>query len=1071
MAGASLSLKIGADAAGLTQELGQASKEVQDFGKQSQKTAGDVERSVASQVKAIATAGNYKKQLRMATMEVQNLTMAYRQLTEEQKGTQVGQAIVQRLEEAKQKAAELRDMMADTNIEIKNMASDTNRFDGIAQGLAVVRDSVSAYMAITGLAGKDTKEFQKTIGDITKVMMSMNAVIQVTNALQKQSALMTGIANIQRWAAAKATAAQTVAQVAQNAASTVGTASALKDAGANTADAAAKTASTVATNAQTVATGKLTAAQAAFNAVASMNPYVLVATAIAAAGVALYALISASRKASAQMEKEKKAAEELRKAHEKMIERHKETGRAIGTVKAQMAVLAAEYSNLSTKAEKQRWIEDNKTRFEQLGFSIETLTDAEDAFVNNTGAVVAALVARARAQKMSEQAAQDLIDLQEKMAKEDNEYEAGSHVSKTGRKYIKFSGGFVTDEEARRAGVRTTKERRRESLTNAYMRQYSPDRPAYEYDEYSKEEIAKINKARQEEAREVGRAVRKRYDAEEKSITEGVMKAVKAQQEADEKLYSLVKRKPLKTSGATSGKTEETPIEGSLAALRKEREELLKIQRNGTYEKHHTDAEAVAAEIRKLDRQINDVEFTLNFNADPAKVSLEAVEQKYDEIYSMVRNRRLEAPDMKDALNDLSVLNQALVNKRYSLGLDIKPAEESLVSLGREADGIIREMSARTGSEAFASLLDRYEEVVSTMGERKVELGIDTKAAEGSVEDLQARIVSLLSEQNSLKLSVQTDESRERILAIEEEVVSLRKMLAPELEIVTRPAHASIAAVEKRISELKERLHADVTLDIDSQKQIAAQIKDAEDELKKHKIEIGLDTDPAEEKLKTLASQVDSILEKPRTSSFSAAVPQKVDSKDYESRLRIIEQTMNENDRLIDRLNDQKEKFKEIGQTGSEAYQKIVDKIAELSGQNVVLGVQAAQVDKQNKSSKTTAKNWEKATDALSSFGNALSSIGDISSDSPELNVAAIIAESVANIAAGAATAIRDSASMGPWGWIAMSAGIMAQLAAMVSQLHSVTGFATGGIVGGNQWTGDRRIAKLNSGELVLTRQ
>jgi hypothetical protein len=59
---------------------------------------------------------------------------------------------------------------------------------------------------------------------------------------------------------------------------------------------------------------------------------------------------------------------------------------------------------------------------------------------------------------------------------------------------------------------------------------------------------------------------------------------------------------------------------------------------------------------------------------------------------------------------------------------------------------------------------------------------------------------------------------------------------------------------------------------------------------------------------------------------------------------------------------------------------------------------------------------------------------------------------------------------MGPWAWVAFGLVAMAQLAAMVSQLHSITGYASGGIIGGGKSVGDKNIVAVNSGELILNK-
>lgn len=59
--------------------------------------------------------------------------------------------------------------------------------------------------------------------------------------------------------------------------------------------------------------------------------------------------------------------------------------------------LQQEWKNLETTAKKDQWIKDNKSNFDQLGVSVNNVADAENVFVDNTGAVINALKLRAKA--------------------------------------------------------------------------------------------------------------------------------------------------------------------------------------------------------------------------------------------------------------------------------------------------------------------------------------------------------------------------------------------------------------------------------------------------------------------------------------------------------------------------------------------------------------------------------------------------------------------------------------------------------------------------------------------------
>lgn len=59
--------------------------------------------------------------------------------------------------------------------------------------------------------------------------------------------------------------------------------------------------------------------------------------------------------------------------------------------------LQQEWKNLKTTAEKNQWIKDNESEFRKLDISISNVNDADNAFINNTEAIINALKLRARA--------------------------------------------------------------------------------------------------------------------------------------------------------------------------------------------------------------------------------------------------------------------------------------------------------------------------------------------------------------------------------------------------------------------------------------------------------------------------------------------------------------------------------------------------------------------------------------------------------------------------------------------------------------------------------------------------
>jgi len=124
------------------------------------------------------------------------------------------------------------------------------------------------------------------------------------------------------------------------------------------------------------------------------------------------------------------------------------------------------------------------------------------------------------------------------------------------------------------------------------------------------------------------------------------------------------------------------------------------------------------------------------------------------------------------------------------------------------------------------------------------------------------------------------------------------------------------------------------------------------------------------------------------------------------------------------------------------------------------------------KQGKQAQKAWNLAAQAVSSVGDAFNSIED-----PGVKAMGTVAQAIASIALGFAQASVTASSMGPWGWVAFLAAGAAAMATTISTVHSLTGFANGGIVdgrnggfvGGTNFSGDNiGNVRLNSGELVL---
>ena len=103
--------------------------------------------------------------------------------------------------------------------------------------------------------------------------------------------------------------------------------------------------------------------------------------------------------------------------------------------------------------------------------------------------------------------------------------------------------------------------------------------------------------------------------------------------------------------------------------------------------------------------------------------------------------------------------------------------------------------------------------------------------------------------------------------------------------------------------------------------------------------------------------------------------------------------------------------------------------------------------------------------DVVGSIGDAFSAIED-----PAAKVMGTVMQAVASVALSYAQALVQASSMGPWAWVAFAATGLATMLSTISSIHSATGYATGGMVEGNTYSGDQIPAMLNAGEVVLNR-
>lgn len=309
------------------------------------RTVGRILEDVAGSEKAARSMQNYRGQLMKVTKQIQDLTVTYRNMDSAMKASSIGQETAAKIRELTTRAAEYKDAIQDVQQEITAMASDTAIWDGMKQGVEGVSSVLQSFAAAGILGEKSTEKLVKVIAKLKGIEAATNAVIRIGNMLQKNSAAVAAVRTVQ-----------------------------LK--------------------LQTNATGEATIAQKLLNAAMNANPVGILIGLLAtvAAGIAIFT--SRTKEASEAQEQENKAIE---KAKEDWENYKKSIGSSVGEVTGKFRSLQHSYSRLSSEMEKKKWIEENKLAFDKLGLAITDVNSADEVFIKQSEAVIAALKARARA--------------------------------------------------------------------------------------------------------------------------------------------------------------------------------------------------------------------------------------------------------------------------------------------------------------------------------------------------------------------------------------------------------------------------------------------------------------------------------------------------------------------------------------------------------------------------------------------------------------------------------------------------------------------------------------------------
>ena len=280
-------------------------------------------------------------------------------------------------------------------------------------------------------------------------------------------------------------------------------------------------------------------------------------------------------------------------------------------------------------------------------------------------------------------------------------------------------------------------------------------------------------------------------------------------------------------------------------------------------------------------------------------------------------------------------------------------------------------------------------------------------------------------------------------------------------------AAGSLSDLENQLSELQKKYKDGLITLTPSDYQ--KKVNDLTKAIENKKIELGLfvPEDKISKQLEALTEKNGKIARQQSYSTFDVAVGN--DKPNSERDLSYIQTQMNFNDSLIKQLQDLQNEYAKLGDKGADAYKLLGEEIESTKAKQTELGESAKTITAENKRIQENAEQWGKVGSMVGEVGSAFSSLGS-SFKSPELNIAGIIAQAIASIiSAYTQAAASPTVTSTGWGMLGFAISGLATVASVIAQIHSLSGYAQGGIVSGGSYVGDSQIIRVNSGEAVLT--
>jgi len=659
--------------------------------------------------------------------------------------------------EVAQRAGELKDAMSDASDAMNRYASDTFTLQATAQAFQGVAAAGSIATGVVGLLGGENEKLQKILVKVQAAQAVLNGVMAIANILNKDSALMLKLKAIRMATSKDVTVADTVATQVN----------------------------TVAQVANKTAVKSGTIAQTAWNVAKAIGKAMcgdftgLLLLGIGA--ITTYALVTDT--ATDAEENRNKTLSEAQKLQKEKSETEQAMASAVANAAAQQLAsyykLQQKWNECNGDVEKQRkFMADYRTEINNTGFAVNDLKSAEDFFVNNTDAVVQAIMQRARAQAAYEVMVDKLKKSLEKL--EEKSVRSGDY-------YTTPTPDNLTAEE---------KQWLRKNVPGSFnytTRYHRSTGTSYDVESgVTDKGLEEIRKRRNQQA--IGR--KKQWQAEVKKNINGDLKFyADIVIDANSKLQDIQKQYGLKeytppkhtTGGHTNKpdkKTETPAAKNSIADMEKTVSELETSLKKGLIPDESIPK--TIDTIKQLKDKIEAEKIRLGFVVAPKEGSIAAMQKELNKITSDLQNGLISEDKIEATKKKVEKLQKDIKSKKMELGLEPMIETGSIGDLQNQISEIEDQLkNKKLTFDARLKLVTKKEELQKQIDANSDLKDITIKAnvepvivQKGTVEDKRLSLNNAKTIANRIKEDVDngiidTKKAKEQINELNEQLQSL----------------------------------------------------------------------------------------------------------------------------------------------------------------------------------------------------------------------------------------------------------------------------------------------------------